>query len=106
MTDLAFASAAELAAAMIRNREMSPVAVVWVTVARIEQTQPMLNAIITVAAEPAMAGRGGGGAVSRNWPAGRLRPRPDCKHQLSRTRRTVQSAANLQRVSEKFSIWL
>ena len=53
MTGLAFASAAELAA-MIRNREISPVEVVRVTLAHIEQTEPMLNAFITVAAEPAM----------------------------------------------------
>jgi aspartyl-tRNA(Asn)/glutamyl-tRNA(Gln) amidotransferase subunit A len=53
MTDLAFASAAELAS-MIRNREISPVEVMQATLSRIEQSQPILNAFITVAAEPAM----------------------------------------------------
>ena len=40
MTDLAFVSPAELAA-MIRNREISPVEVVRATVARVEPTRPM-----------------------------------------------------------------
>src|ERR1700751_6207743 len=53
MTDLAFASAAELAA-MIRNREISPIEVIQATLSRIEQSQPILNAFITVAADPAM----------------------------------------------------
>src|ERR1700751_1937621 len=53
MTDLAFASAAELAA-MIRNREISPIEVMQTTLSRIEESQPILNAFITVAAEPAM----------------------------------------------------
>jgi aspartyl-tRNA(Asn)/glutamyl-tRNA(Gln) amidotransferase subunit A len=53
MTDLAFASAAELAS-MIRNREISPVEVMQATLSRIEQSQPILNSFITVAAEPAM----------------------------------------------------
>jgi aspartyl-tRNA(Asn)/glutamyl-tRNA(Gln) amidotransferase subunit A len=54
MTDLAFASAAELAA-MIRNRDISPLEVMSATLARIEASQPVLNAFITVAAETAMA---------------------------------------------------
>jgi aspartyl-tRNA(Asn)/glutamyl-tRNA(Gln) amidotransferase subunit A len=53
MTDLAFASAAELAS-MIRNREISPIEVIQATLSRIEQSQPILNAFITVAFEPAM----------------------------------------------------
>src|ERR1700751_3193401 len=53
MTDLAFASAAELAA-MIRNREISPIEVMQTTLSRIEESQPILNAFITVAADPAM----------------------------------------------------
>ena len=53
MTDLAFAPAAELAS-MIRNREISPVEVMQATLSRIEQSQPILNAFITVAFEPAM----------------------------------------------------
>ena len=53
MTDLAFLSAAELAA-MIRNRQISPVEVMSATLARIDERQPVLNAFITVAADPAI----------------------------------------------------
>ena len=52
--DLAFTPAAELAR-LIRNREVSPVELMRATLARIEQSQPALNAFITIAAEPAMA---------------------------------------------------
>jgi aspartyl-tRNA(Asn)/glutamyl-tRNA(Gln) amidotransferase subunit A len=54
MTDLAFISAAELAT-MIRNRAISPVEVMSATLARIAESQPVLNAFITVAADAAMA---------------------------------------------------
>jgi len=53
MTDLDFVSAAKLAA-MIRDREISPVEVMSTTLARIEESQPVLNAFITVAADAAM----------------------------------------------------
>ncbi len=53
MTDLAFIPAAELAT-MVRNREISPVEVMSATLARIVESQPVLNAFITVAAEAAM----------------------------------------------------
>jgi aspartyl-tRNA(Asn)/glutamyl-tRNA(Gln) amidotransferase subunit A len=53
MTDLTFIPAAELAT-MIYNREISPVEVMSATLARIEESQPVLNAFITVAAEAAM----------------------------------------------------
>jgi aspartyl-tRNA(Asn)/glutamyl-tRNA(Gln) amidotransferase subunit A len=72
MTDLAFGSAAELAA-MIRNREISPVEVMSATLARIEKSQPALNAFITVAAEAAMAAaRAAEQAVMRGAPLGPL----------------------------------
>jgi aspartyl-tRNA(Asn)/glutamyl-tRNA(Gln) amidotransferase subunit A len=72
MTDLAFASAAELAS-MIRNREISPVEVMRTTLARIELSQPTLNAFITVAAEPAMeAAKAAEAAVMRGAPLGPL----------------------------------
>src|SRR5215471_18977524 len=72
MTDLAFASAAELTA-MIRNRALSPVEVMRATLARIELSQPTLNAFITVAAEPAMeAARAAEAAVLRGVPLGPL----------------------------------
>src|SRR5215471_8079737 len=72
MTDLAFASAAELTAT-IRNRALSPVEVMRATLARIELSQPTLNAFITVAAEPAMeAARAAEAAVLRGVPLGPL----------------------------------
>src|SRR5437764_729932 len=52
--DLAYTSAAELAA-MIARREASPVEIVDLVLARIEKTQPTLNAFITVCAEEARA---------------------------------------------------
>jgi aspartyl-tRNA(Asn)/glutamyl-tRNA(Gln) amidotransferase subunit A len=72
MADFAYASAAELAA-MIRNREISPVEVMRATLARIERSQPTLNAFITVAADPAMeAARAAEAAVMRGAPLGPL----------------------------------
>jgi len=53
MTDLAFTLAAE-PASLIRNREVSPVEIMRGTRARIELSQPTLNAFITIAAELAM----------------------------------------------------
>ena len=52
MTDLAFASIAELAA-QLANKEISPVEVTEAALARIEQLEPQLNAFITVTAESA-----------------------------------------------------
>lgn len=52
--DLAFASAADLAA-LIRTRRLSPVELVRSTLDRIERSQPVLNAFITIAAESALA---------------------------------------------------
>ena len=54
MTDLAFTPAAELAR-LIARRELSPVELVDMVLARIEGAQPTLNAFITVIAEPARA---------------------------------------------------
>lgn len=54
MDDLAYVSAADLAA-MIARREVSPVEAVDAAIARIERLQPTLNAFITVAAEEARA---------------------------------------------------
>jgi aspartyl-tRNA(Asn)/glutamyl-tRNA(Gln) amidotransferase subunit A len=72
MTDLAFASAAELAS-LIRNREISPIEVIRAALARIEASQPTLNAFITVAAEPAMeAARAAEAAVMHGAPLGPL----------------------------------
>ncbi len=52
--DLAFTSAAELAA-MIARRVVSPVEIVDLVLARIEQTQPTINASITVCGHEARA---------------------------------------------------
>ena len=52
--DLAFTSAAELAA-LIAQRVVSPVEIVDVVLDRIEKTQPTLNAFITVCADDARA---------------------------------------------------
>ncbi|MGH7110251.1 MAG: amidase family protein, partial [Stellaceae bacterium] len=72
MTGFAFIPAAELAV-MIRNREVSPVEVIAATLARIEESQPVLNAFITVAADAAMnAAREAERAVMQNAPLGPL----------------------------------
>src|SRR5438874_12213794 len=52
--DLAFTSAAELAAP-IAQRVVSPVEIVDIVLDRIEKTQPTLNAFITVCADEARA---------------------------------------------------
>jgi aspartyl-tRNA(Asn)/glutamyl-tRNA(Gln) amidotransferase subunit A len=51
--DLAYTSAAELAG-LIRGRAVSPVEVMQATLDRIERSQPVLNAFITIAADAAM----------------------------------------------------
>jgi aspartyl-tRNA(Asn)/glutamyl-tRNA(Gln) amidotransferase subunit A len=51
--DLAYTSAAELAV-LIRSRAVSPVEVVRTALDRIERSQPVYNAFITIAAESAM----------------------------------------------------
>ena len=53
-SDLAFTPATELAA-LIRGRRLSPVELMRATLDRIERSQPVLNAFITVAADAAMA---------------------------------------------------
>lgn len=55
MKELVFNSAAALAR-MIQEKEISPVEVMTAHLQRIEQQNPQLNAIITLAAEEAMAG--------------------------------------------------
>jgi len=51
--DLAFTPATELAA-LIRGRQLSPVELMRATLARIEHSQPVLNAFITIAGDAAM----------------------------------------------------
>ena len=71
-TDLAFASAEELAG-LIRTRQASPVEVVRGTLDRIERAQPVLNAFITVAADQAMdAARAAEDVVMRGAALGKL----------------------------------
>jgi len=63
--DLSYTSAADLAA-LIRNRQISPVEVVRGALARIERAQPVLNAFITVCPEQALkASRDAESAVIR-----------------------------------------
>src|SRR5437773_10678845 len=70
--DLAFTSAAELAA-LIARRAVSPVEVVDGVLARIAEAQPVLNAFITVCAEEARAAaRGAEAAIMRGAPLGPL----------------------------------
>jgi aspartyl-tRNA(Asn)/glutamyl-tRNA(Gln) amidotransferase subunit A len=70
--DLAFTSAAELAA-RIRTKSLSPVELMRATLARIEALQPVLNCFITVCAEPALdAARAAEQAVMRGDPLGPL----------------------------------
>ena len=72
--DLAYTSAAELAG-LIRRRAVSPVEVTRATLDRIERSQPVLNAFITIADDAAMdggaRGRGGGDAGRSARPAAR-----------------------------------
>src|SRR5499427_10921462 len=85
MTDVAFASAAELVS-LIRNREISPVEVMRATLARIERSQPTLNAFITVAAEPAMeSARAAEVAVMHGDPLGPLHGVPLAVKDLAAT---------------------
>src|ERR1700690_459903 len=53
-TDLAYTPATDLAA-LISRRALSPVELMRATLDRIERSQPVLNAFITVAADSAMA---------------------------------------------------
>jgi len=70
--DLAFASAAELAA-LIARRAVSPVEVVEGVLARIAATQPALNAFVTVCADEARAAaREAEAAVMRGAALGKL----------------------------------
>jgi aspartyl-tRNA(Asn)/glutamyl-tRNA(Gln) amidotransferase subunit A len=74
--DLAFLPATELAA-RIRTRALSPVELMRVTLDRIERSQPVLNAFITVAAEQALdAARAAEAAVMRGDPIGPLHGLP------------------------------
>jgi aspartyl-tRNA(Asn)/glutamyl-tRNA(Gln) amidotransferase subunit A len=76
MTDLAFTSAAELAR-LIAGRAASPVEVVDGVLDRIERSQPVLNAFITVCLEEARAAaREAEAAVMRGDPLGPLHAVP------------------------------
>jgi aspartyl-tRNA(Asn)/glutamyl-tRNA(Gln) amidotransferase subunit A len=85
--DLAYASAAELAA-LIARRAVSPVEVVEGVLARIEKTQPSLNAFITVAAEEARAAaREAEAAIMRGAALGKLHGVPFAVKDLVNTAR-------------------
>ena len=70
--DLAYASAAELAA-LVARRAVSPVEIVELVLDRIERSRPTLNAFITVCAEEALeAARAAENAVVRGEALGPL----------------------------------
>ena len=70
--EFAYTSAADLAG-LIRSRAVSPVEVMRATLARIECSQPVLNAFITIAAEAAMErARAAEAAVMQGAPLGPL----------------------------------
>lgn len=69
---LSYRTAADLAQ-LIRRREISPVELVKGTLARIERSQPVLNAFITVCHDQALAAaRTAEAAIQRNDPVGPL----------------------------------
>src|SRR5258708_14439289 len=85
--DLAYTSAAELAA-LIARRAVSPVEAVDGVLVRIEQTQPVLNAFITVCAEEARAAaREAEAAIIRGAPLGPLHGVPFTVKDLVNTAR-------------------
>ncbi|MGH7156106.1 MAG: amidase, partial [Acetobacteraceae bacterium] len=68
--DIAYVSAVDIAA-MVRTRRVSPVEVMSATIERIERSQPVLNAFITIAADSALAeARAAEAAVMRGDPLG------------------------------------
>jgi aspartyl-tRNA(Asn)/glutamyl-tRNA(Gln) amidotransferase subunit A len=74
--DLAFLPATELAA-QIRARALSPVELMRATLDRIERSQPVLNAFITIAADQALAAaRAAEAAIMRGDPIGKLHGLP------------------------------
>src|SRR5215472_3071011 len=103
LADLAFTPAAELAP-MIMRREISPVELVDATLARIEASQPSLNAFITVSADEARkAAREAETAVMRGEPLGPLHGVPFAAKDLVNTagvRTTFGSVALADNVPE------
>ena len=71
-SSLSYRTAADLAQ-LIRRREISPVELTKATLARIERSQPVLNAFITVCHDQALvAARAAEAAIARNDPVGPL----------------------------------
>ncbi|HTT41284.1 MAG TPA: amidase [Burkholderiales bacterium] len=86
MSDLAYLSAAELAQRIAR-REISPLELVHATLARVERSQPILNAFITICAEEALhTARDAESAVMRGRPLGPLHGVPFSVKDLIDTR--------------------
>jgi aspartyl-tRNA(Asn)/glutamyl-tRNA(Gln) amidotransferase subunit A len=84
--DLCYLPAAELAP-LIGRREVSPVEVVLSVIARIERSQPILNAFITVCSEEALtAAREAERALMRGVPLGVLHGVPFSVKDLIKTR--------------------
>jgi aspartyl-tRNA(Asn)/glutamyl-tRNA(Gln) amidotransferase subunit A len=84
--DLSYVSAAELAR-MVGRRDVSPVELIRFTLARIERSQPILNAFITVCSEQALcAAREAETALMRGDPVGPLHGVPFSVKDLVKTR--------------------
>ena len=97
-SDLTYASAVDLAA-MIRARTISPVELMRATLDRIERSQPVLNAFITVAADLAMrTAYESEAAVMRGDPLGNLHGVPLAVKDSGADRRTAHhvGVADLQ----------
>jgi hypothetical protein len=74
-SSLSYRTAGDLAQ-LIRRREISPLELTQATLARIDRSQPVLNAFITVCHDQApVAARAVEAAITRNEPIG-PRPRP------------------------------
>ena len=93
--DLVWRSAWDLAA-MIREREVSPVEVVQAHLDRIERAEPTLHSFITVAAEEAVrSAREAAQAVSRGDPLGALHGVPVALKDEAWTKGVVSSGGSL-----------
>ena len=95
-SSLSYRTAADLAQ-LIRRREVSPVELTKATLARIERSQPVLNAFITVCHDEALAAaRAAEAAIVRNDPVGPLHGIPFSVKDLVNT----QGCAHYLRVDD------
>src|SRR5437868_13899723 len=93
--DLAYILAAELAA-LIARRAVSPVEAADVVPARIERTQPTINAFITICADEARAAaQAAEAAVTRGQPLGPLHGVPFAVKDLDTTKAVRTTCGSL-----------